>query len=166
MWPPEQRGELSSGQRASRVSGARPRAQVQGRDAHEMTSGAALMGTGLPRLQIGFCHDGFPFLPALGSITNRCRSQTTAGYMRVLGRAQLFVAPQTVARQAPLPMEFSRHEHWSGLPLPSPGALPNPGIELASLVSPVLAGVKTVQVQSAAVLDTPFLQSCLSFPEG
>ena len=86
--------------------------------------------------------------------------------MRVLGHAQLFVAPQTVARQAPLPMEFSRHEHWRGLPLPSPGALPNPGIKRASLGSPVLAGVKITQVQIAAVLDTPFLQSCLSFPEG
>jgi len=30
------------------------------------------------------------------------------------------------------PMEFSRQEYWSGLPFPSPGALPNPGIELGS----------------------------------
>ena len=37
-------------------------------------------------------------------------------------------------------MAFSRQEYWSGLPCPSPGALPNPGIEPASLVSPVLAG--------------------------
>ena len=35
----------------------------------------------------------------------------------------------TVAHQAPLPMEFSRQEHWSGLPFPSPGGLPDPGIE-------------------------------------
>ena len=34
--------------------------------------------------------------------------------------------PQTVARQAPLSMGFSRQEYWSGLPLPSPGDLPNP----------------------------------------
>ena len=34
-----------------------------------------------------------------------------------------------VARQAPLSMGFYRPEHWSGLPLPSPGDLPNPGIE-------------------------------------
>ena len=32
-------------------------------------------------------------------------------------------------RQAPLPMEFSRQEYWSGLPFPPPGDLPNPGIE-------------------------------------
>ena len=37
-------------------------------------------------------------------------------------------------------MRFSRKEYWSGLPLPSPGDLPNPGIEPVSLVSPVLAG--------------------------
>ena len=35
----------------------------------------------------------------------------------------------TVAHQAPLPMGFSRQEYWSGLPSPSPGDLPDPGIE-------------------------------------
>ena len=38
--------------------------------------------------------------------------------------------------QAPLSMEFFRQEYWSGLPFPSPGDLPNPGIELASPGSP------------------------------
>ena len=37
--------------------------------------------------------------------------------------------PWTAARQAPLPMGFSRQEYWSGLPFPSPGDLPDPGIE-------------------------------------
>ena len=37
-------------------------------------------------------------------------------------------------------MEFSRQEHWSELAFPTPGALPNPGIESASLASPALAG--------------------------
>ena len=37
--------------------------------------------------------------------------------------------PWTVAHQAPLSLEFSRQEYWSGLPFPSPGDLPNPGIE-------------------------------------
>ena len=37
--------------------------------------------------------------------------------------------PQTIARQAPLSMEFSRQEYWSGLPFPSPGDLPNLGIK-------------------------------------
>ena len=38
----------------------------------------------------------------------------------------------TVARQAPLSMGFSKQEYWSGLPFPSPGHLPNPGIEPGS----------------------------------
>ena len=42
------------------------------------------------------------------------------------------VTPWTVACQAPLSMGFSMQEHWSGLPFPSPGDLPNPGIELGS----------------------------------
>ena len=40
-----------------------------------------------------------------------------------------FVTPQTVAHQAPLSMGFPRQEYWSGLPFPSPGDLPDPGIE-------------------------------------
>ena len=40
--------------------------------------------------------------------------------------------PWTVALQAPLSMGFSRQEYWSGLPFPSPGDLPNPGIEAES----------------------------------
>ena len=44
--------------------------------------------------------------------------------------------PWTAARQAPLSMGFSRQEEsWSGLPCPPPGEYPNPGIELASLMS-------------------------------
>ena len=38
----------------------------------------------------------------------------------------------TVACQAPLPMEFPRQEYWSGLPFPSPGDLPEPGINSGS----------------------------------
>ena len=41
----------------------------------------------------------------------------------------LFVTPQIIAHQAPVFMEFSRQEYWSGLPFPSPGDLPDPGIE-------------------------------------
>ena len=40
-----------------------------------------------------------------------------------------FVTPWTVAHQASLPMGFPRQEYWSGLPFPSPGDLPDPGIE-------------------------------------
>ena len=44
--------------------------------------------------------------------------------------------PWTIAHQAPLSMGFSRQEYWSGLPVPAAGDLPDPGIELTSLVSP------------------------------
>ena len=50
------------------------------------------------------------------------------------------VTPWTIACQAPLSMEFSRQEYWSGLPGPPPGDLPDPGTEPVSLTSPVLAG--------------------------
>ena len=46
----------------------------------------------------------------------------------------------TIALQAPLSMGFPRQEYWSGLPFPSPGDLPDPGIESVTLVSPALAG--------------------------
>ena len=52
----------------------------------------------------------------------------------------LFTTLWTIAHQAPLPMGFSGQEYWSGLPCPSPGDLPNPGTEPASLMSPALAG--------------------------
>ena len=45
----------------------------------------------------------------------------------------------TVAHQALPSMGFSRQGYWSGLPCPPPGDLPDPGIELASLISPALA---------------------------
>ena len=56
----------------------------------------------------------------------------------VLSHAQLFATPWTVALQAPLSMGFSRQEYWSGLPFPSPGDLPDAGIEPVSPVSPAL----------------------------
>jgi len=46
--------------------------------------------------------------------------------------------PWTVVHQAPLSMEFSRQEYWSGLPFPSPGDLPNQGIETGFTASPAM----------------------------
>ena len=51
-----------------------------------------------------------------------------------------FATPWTIARQAPLSMEFSRQEYWSGFPFSSPGYLPDLGIKPTSPVSPALAG--------------------------
>ena len=49
--------------------------------------------------------------------------------VKSLSCVQLFVTPWTVANQTSLSMGFSRQEYWSGLPFPSPGDLPNPGIK-------------------------------------
>ena len=49
--------------------------------------------------------------------------------MKWLSRVQLFGTPWTGAQQAPLSMGFSQQEYWSGSPFPSPGDLPDPGIE-------------------------------------
>ena len=78
---------------------------------------------GKPRFSvvIYFIHGG------LGLVTKSCPT---------------LVTPWTVACQAPLSMGFSRQEYWSGLPFPSPGDLPDPGIEPRS----------------------PVLQSCYSLP--
>ena len=55
--------------------------------------------------------------------------------------SRVFATLGTATRQAPLSMGFSRQEYWSELPCPSPGGLPDPGIEPVSLMHPALAGV-------------------------
>ena len=49
--------------------------------------------------------------------------------VKLLSCVQLFGTPWAVDCQASPPMGFSRQEYWSGLPFPSSGDLPNPGIE-------------------------------------
>ena len=63
--------------------------------------------------------------------------------------------PVTVAHQDPLSMELSRQEYWSGLPLPPPGDLPDPGIKL---VSPALEG----RFFTAEPLGKPKIQTYVS----
>ena len=58
----------------------------------------------------------------------------------VLSPVGFFVTSWTPAHQAPLSVEFSRQEYWSGLPFPPPGDRPNPGMEPKSPASPALAG--------------------------
>ena len=53
---------------------------------------------------------------------------------------QLFAIPWTVAHQAPMSRGFPRQEYYSGLPFPTPGDLPDPGIKPTSLGSPALPG--------------------------
>ena len=52
--------------------------------------------------------------------------------VKSLSPVRLLVTPLTVVYQAPLSMGFSRQEYWSGLPFPSPGDLPDPGVEHGS----------------------------------
>ena len=59
------------------------------------------------------------------------------GPLQKLSHIWLFETPWTVACQAPLFIGFPRQENWSGLPFPSPGDFPNPGIKPTS---PALAG--------------------------
>ena len=54
---------------------------------------------------------------------------------QLLGLILLFVTPWTITCEAPLPMEFSRQEYWSGLTCPSPGDLFDPDVETVSLKS-------------------------------
>ena len=61
-------------------------------------------------------------------------------HAQLLSCVWLFATPWSVACQAPKSMGFPRQEHGSGLPFPSQGDLPDPGIKLASLMSPTLAG--------------------------
>ena len=60
--------------------------------------------------------------------------EPSGGVGLVIKSRPTLVTPSTVARQAPLSVGFSRQEYWSGLPFPSPGDLPNPGIEPGSPV--------------------------------
>ena len=62
-----------------------------------------------------------------------CKECQTLSTVKVkvksLSRVRLFATPWTVAYQAPPSMGFSRYEYWSEVPFPSPGDLPDPGIE-------------------------------------
>ena len=60
------------------------------------------------------------------------------------GPVWLFAATWTVVWQAPLLMELSRQDYWSGVPFRTPGDLPDPGIEPVSIASPALAGFFTL----------------------
>ena len=62
--------------------------------------------------------------------------------IQLLSHVWLFVTPWTVAHQAPLSMEFSRQEAWNGLPFPSPGDLPIPGVE------PVMSCISSIDRQT------------------
>ena len=62
-----------------------------------------------------------------------------SSYLSVLSHVRLFAAPWFAAHQATLCMKFLRQEYWSGLPLPTPGDLPDSGTEPVSPAAPGLA---------------------------
>ena len=74
--------------------------------------------------------------------------------VKSLSRVRLFATPRTVAHQAPPCMGFSRQEYWSGLPFPSPGDLPYPGIEPRSPALQADALTSEVQKQKNESLVT------------
>ena len=76
--------------------------------------------------------------PGVYHIACQLKLQVTSPVL-MLSRVLLFANLWTVARQAPLPMEFSKQECWSGGPFPTTGDLPHPGIKTKSLVPPALA---------------------------
>ena len=67
-----------------------------------------------------------------GKVKQICDSGVAFVIVKSLSRVRLFATPWTVAYHASPSMGFSRQECWSGLPFPSPGDLPNPGIEPGS----------------------------------
>ena len=81
----------------------------------------------------------------------------SSSHVKSLSHVRLFVTPWTVAHQAPPSMEFSRQEYWSGLPFPSSGYLPNPGIE---------PGSPTLQTDALPDVDIYFKRFYLKNPKG
>ena len=63
------------------------------------------------------------------TISSHFKAQKVKVKVKSLSHDRLFATPWTAAYQAPPSMEFSKKQYWSGLPFPSPGDLPNPGIE-------------------------------------
>ena len=77
---------------------------------------------------------------------------------KLLSFVQLFVTPCSVAHQSPLSMEFSRKGYWSWLPCPSPGDLPDLGIEpgfpalqVDSLLSETLVAIHKCSFHSTSI---------------
>ena len=79
-----------------------------------------------------WCISIFSILASDGFFLLSSAFRNSMRWVNLLSRVRLFATPWTVAYQAPPSMGFSRQECWSGLPLPSPGDLPDPGIEPGS----------------------------------
>ena len=97
--------------------------------------------------------------PPLSQPPTPARTPAFPSLPPVLSRSGLFATLWAVAYQAPLSMQFSRQEDYSGLPFPTPGDLPNPGIKPTS---PALAGgFLTTQLPAKPFSSTPLPNSGL-----
>ena len=89
--------------------------------------GISVHHRGLPNLPV--C----PMLPTFehGKFCTPCTGSSDQNHhlVKSLSHVRLFATLRSIAHQAPLSMGFSRQEYWSGLPFPSPGDLPNPGVK-------------------------------------
>ena len=74
-------------------------------------------------------HDWSDLAAVVAGERSHCTAHTVRVRAQSLSHVRLCVTPQTIAHQAPLSMGFPRQESWNGLPFPSPGDLPNPGIK-------------------------------------
>ena len=85
--------------------------------------------------------------------------------VKSLSRVRLFVTPWPVAHQAPPSMAFSRQEYWSGLPFPSPGDLPDAGIEPRSpvLQADALTSEPPGKPLVSGILFKIYLNICLTW---
>ena len=109
-----------------------------------------------------------------GDLVKNVKNANSDSIVRVCVRAKLFLTvcgSWTIACLAPLPMEFSRKEHWSELPFPTPGNLPDPEREPGSLASPALASGLFItsttwetQVRLSGVQDSAFLTNSQVMP--
>ena len=79
--------------------------------------------------------------------------------MKLLSRVRFFVTLWTVAHQAPPSMGFSRQEYWSELPFPSPGDLPDPGIEPGSPT--VQADTLPSELPGNPIISGRYLRFCI-----
>ena len=85
----------------------------------------------------------------------------------VLSPICLFATLCSVAHQAPLSMELTRQEYWSGLPFPMPEDLPNLGIEPVSFMPPALAPEPQYEINTHILLKRilKIIMTCLRSPK-
>ena len=106
------------------------------------------------RILACFCKDASPIAqPHLR--TSFCPASVC---VRLLQSCLTLCNSMNCSLSGPLSMGFSRQEYWSGLPFPSPGDRPHPGIKPASLMSPAWAGTF---FSTSATRETPFYLTCL-----